>query len=288
MEILTQNAAEECVITLAGNMLDQHDIAELQQALECCLDQGQRVFRLDMANVGTVEATGIKAFVSALDKVRERNASISLAAVPEHLEDLIAAVNAVRRFGEAVTAFIDTDDTVTAPDALSTVQPAQLSGDTVSCTSSTTIEITSTDAQIAEGARKLEAFLEQLDVDSCTAFAVRVAFTEAVGNAVRHGNKADPSKCVVARCSANDKLIKLSISDEGCGFDCAGAMQSLVDPVRDRSRGLHLMNSLMDEVSYNEAGNVVSMIKSRTVAPPEEHGGNKHGEIVEQACEVAV
>jgi len=310
MQILTKSAAGECVITLAGNMLSRQDVIELQQALERCIEQGQRVFRFDMANVGTVETAGVTAFVSVLDRAREHNATISLAPVPEHLQDLIASVNTGSRPVEAGVTADDTlnagntentgdtiaresadstGDTATIPDSLSTVQPPQESGEMMSWTSSTTIEMTSTDAQIAGGARKLAAFLERLDIDSRTAFAVRVAFIEAVGNAIRHGNNADASKCVVARCMANDKLVKLSVSDEGSGFDCARAMESLADPLRDRSRGLHLMNLLMDEVSYNQTGNVVSMVKSRTIAAaPDEHGGNKHGEVIEQAYETAV
>ncbi len=53
------------------------------------------------------------------------------------------------------------------------------------------------------------------------------------------------------------------VRDEGRGFDVA-AMPKSSDPgalVQDGGRGLILMGTFMDEVTYNDAGNEVTMVK---------------------------
>jgi len=57
---------------------------------------------------------------------------------------------------------------------------------------------------------------------------------------------------------------KFTIRDEGRGFDHKSffADESTSDSIdMDRGRGLRLMQSFMDEVAYNEAGNEVTLVK---------------------------
>jgi serine/threonine-protein kinase RsbW len=90
-----------------------------------------------------------------------------------------------------------------------------------------------------------------------------VALDEALANAIRHGNKNDPSKCVRVRANISTREARFTISDEGAGFDIA-AVPDPCDPanlLKPSGRGVMLIHHIMDDVSYNERGNEVTMVK---------------------------
>ena len=94
--------------------------------------------------------------------------------------------------------------------------------------------------------------------------AVEVALTEALANAVIHGNRENPYKTVVVVCRcAMDGEVSITVRDEGEGF----SSRSLPDPTdlkclpRNRGRGIYLMQALMDDVCFEEGGRVVRMRK---------------------------
>jgi serine/threonine-protein kinase RsbW len=91
--------------------------------------------------------------------------------------------------------------------------------------------------------------------------ALLVAVTEAVNNGMIHGNKNDKTKHVTITCSLHKKLLTVTITDEGAGF----APEALPNPLHDENllraggRGVFLMKTLMESVTFNEAGNQVTM-----------------------------
>ena len=90
---------------------------------------------------------------------------------------------------------------------------------------------------------------------------VRLCLDEALVNAIRHGNKRDPHKHVTVRLYSDGGMWAVEIEDEGDGF----TSDDLPDPDDPESlyleggRGVLLINSYMDEVSYHRRGNVVVM-----------------------------
>lgn len=71
----------------------------------------------------------------------------------------------------------------------------------------------------------------------------------------------------LVRISLTRDEARFTVRDEGPGFDVAPVARS-DDPAaitREGGRGLVLMRTFMDEVSYNAAGNEVTMIKRRTL-----------------------
>jgi len=144
----------------------------------------------------------------------------------------------------------------------------------------TVIELSSTERDVTDAVRRFDSFIENLQVDSNTTFNLQVAFHEALSNAVQHGNKADPSKCVVAECVANDRMMRICVADEGEGFNPKAVAEMATDPYRERGRGLFLISNLMDEVSYNEKGNAISMVKFRLQPASEQQDGNDHCKVL--------
>jgi serine/threonine-protein kinase RsbW len=90
-----------------------------------------------------------------------------------------------------------------------------------------------------------------------------VALDEAFVNAVKHGNKNDPTKLVRVGAELSATEASFTIEDEGEGFD----VQTIPDPCdpsnlfKSSGRGVLLMYNIMDEVEYNAQGNRVKMIK---------------------------
>jgi serine/threonine-protein kinase RsbW len=94
--------------------------------------------------------------------------------------------------------------------------------------------------------------------------AVELALSEALSNAVIHGNQLDAHKLVHVRCSCKvGNGISLIVSDQGQGFDAS----TIPDPAAvenleaERGRGIHLMKWAMDEVSFKRRGTEVHMCK---------------------------
>jgi serine/threonine-protein kinase RsbW len=90
-----------------------------------------------------------------------------------------------------------------------------------------------------------------------------VALDEAFVNAVKHGNRSDPSKLlrVTAELSAHEAIF--TVEDEGEGFDVT-AIPDPRDPAnlfKSNGRGVLLIYNIMDEVEYSERGTRLKMVK---------------------------
>lgn len=97
-------------------------------------------------------------------------------------------------------------------------------------------------------------------------FGVHLSVEEALVNAIKHGNRYDPDKCVAISCWVSPSRMRIKIRDQGEGFDPA----DVPDPTADENlempsgRGLMLMRNFMTEVKFCERGNSVHMEKHRS------------------------
>jgi serine/threonine-protein kinase RsbW len=88
---------------------------------------------------------------------------------------------------------------------------------------------------------------------------ILVALTEAVNNAIYHGNQADPKKLIDISFRSKKEAISFIIKDQGTGFDHT----QLPDPTdpehidQPNGRGVFLMRNLADKVEFEEKGSKV-------------------------------
>ena len=93
---------------------------------------------------------------------------------------------------------------------------------------------------------------------------ILIALTEAVNNAILHGNKEDKSKKVTISLVSNhpEKQLVFQISDDGSGFNYS----ELPDPTAPENilklggRGVFLMRQLSDEVEFMDNGSTVQIL----------------------------
>lgn len=101
--------------------------------------------------------------------------------------------------------------------------------------------------------------------DKCL-FAIKIAVEEALVNAIKHGNKGDKSKHVTIEATISALEAEITIEDEGPGFH----RRDVPDPLAEENiekpsgRGILLIESYMTNVSWDNGGRRVRMIKRRT------------------------
>lgn len=90
---------------------------------------------------------------------------------------------------------------------------------------------------------------------------VKLVLTEALANALHHGNGDDPAKRIMIESEITEDFIEVAVQDEGQGFDPAGVPDPTLPENLEKpsGRGLLLMRTFMDEVAFNEKGNRVTM-----------------------------
>ena len=94
---------------------------------------------------------------------------------------------------------------------------------------------------------------------------IEMALHEALANAVIHGNEKNSCKRIYVECRCYmDGEVSITVRDEGQGFNS----EEVTNPTTPENllcthgRGIYLMKTLMDEVSFEDGGAVVRMRKN--------------------------
>ncbi len=119
---------------------------------------------------------------------------------------------------------------------------------------------------IKENVSVVESFIEnvgeKIRIEEAIYGNVLVSVTEAVNNAIVHGNKEDKNKKVRLGIKQNKKSVRFIVEDEGMGFD----HNTLPDPTNPKNiekvkgRGIFLIKSLSDKTTFKQGGRVVEML----------------------------
>ena len=121
-------------------------------------------------------------------------------------------------------------------------------------------------SSIKENVAVVESFIEnageKIKIKESVYGNVLVSVTEAVNNAIVHGNKEDKEKKVKIKLKENKKSIRFVVEDEGGGFD----HKNLPDPTspenidKIKGRGIFLIKNLADKAKFKDGGRVVDML----------------------------
>jgi serine/threonine-protein kinase RsbW len=109
---------------------------------------------------------------------------------------------------------------------------------------------------------KIMAVIKEMGCAAGREFAIELALTEALANAIKHGSSNDPSKQIQC-CVACDHMrgMLIVVRDPGPGFDPASIPSPIVGQnlFATGGRGIYLINQLMDEVRFEKGGTEIHM-----------------------------
>jgi serine/threonine-protein kinase RsbW len=100
---------------------------------------------------------------------------------------------------------------------------------------------------------------EQMNIGEEKFGNILLAVTEAVNNAIEHGNQNNPEKTVQISYTSSPQEVIFTVSDQGQGFD----LKQVPDPTQPESkdpeagRGIFVMKHLADKMEFVDKGNKV-------------------------------
>lgn len=113
-----------------------------------------------------------------------------------------------------------------------------------------------------EELNRLEPFVQMLkewaDFSEEDSNRIMLTLSEAVNNAIIHGNKENPDKQVQikTRLNRSDQVLKISVEDEGEGFN----PDEIPDPLKEENllneggRGIYLIKQYADNTQFLDSG----------------------------------
>jgi serine/threonine-protein kinase RsbW len=107
----------------------------------------------------------------------------------------------------------------------------------------------------------IEEIADKYNISEDTFANMMTCLSEAVNNAIVHGNKLDPNKIVIVNADVEEKRTIWTITDEGDGFD----YNHLADPTAPENlenltgRGVFIIKHLADQCIFNAKGNEVEL-----------------------------
>lgn len=113
-----------------------------------------------------------------------------------------------------------------------------------------------------EEAEKVPDFVDDIQLEASLnddeASNFKLLLSEAVDNAIQHGNEYDPDKNVGVEITISKSEIRACVTNEGKGFDPETAVSS--DPLAEENllntsgRGLFLLEQLSDFMEFKDEG----------------------------------
>ena len=123
------------------------------------------------------------------------------------------------------------------------------------------IQLPSTKESILEIEQLIDSFCETREVTQDCYGNMLIALTEAVNNAIQHGNGYKKEKLVEIEYEVLDDEILFTVKDEGNGFD----FDKIPDPtlpeniLKTSGRGVFLMQNLDDKFAFENNGSIVKL-----------------------------
>jgi len=118
-------------------------------------------------------------------------------------------------------------------------------------------------AVVQKTSEEVLSFLKPVPLGEAALFDIRLCLEEALINAMKYGNALKKEVPVELDVEASDKEVRITVKDQGPGFDVK-RLEDCTDEknlYRNHGRGVYLIHQLMDEVRYNDTGNTLLMVK---------------------------
>ena len=127
------------------------------------------------------------------------------------------------------------------------------------CSNCEKLIIKSNEKEIIKVENALYQYFKQKNIPFNNFNKVLLCISEAIINAIHHGNKNDISKNVVISIIYDEDSICAEIKEEGKGFDfnCINDPTKMEYIKKESGRGLHIIKSLCDKLEFKDQGSSV-------------------------------
>ena len=111
-----------------------------------------------------------------------------------------------------------------------------------------------------------QSYFSRCTEDEDLVHKIMLLTSEAVTNAIKHGNALDESKSVVLEFRCGITLLEVWVEDEGEGYERSQVADPLAENhlLAEGGRGIFLIEELADEVRYGKNGRRIGMIFDRS------------------------
>jgi anti-sigma regulatory factor (Ser/Thr protein kinase) len=124
-------------------------------------------------------------------------------------------------------------------------------------------EVPPTESGIVAARTILMALLRRKGLRDAHCHSLELSVQEALVNALVHGIREKGGRRITLSCEADDARVRVTVQDDGPGFDWAQAWAGRADREAPRAnpggRGLLLVRALMTRVVFNHSGNCIMM-----------------------------
>ncbi|MDG5813815.1 SpoIIE family protein phosphatase [Chitinispirillales bacterium ANBcel5] len=238
--------------TLIGHSAIKNEVSYREKIIR--LDKGDKLLLYTDGLSETIDTTG-RPYSSQLEKIVQHSAKLDVRSI---VECILSDFN---RFKDSSAR---KDDIAIAAIELCEPEAQVLDSGFIPADEPDMVIIHSY-GQIQEVASVVLRKMDEADFADSVIKRTKVCIYELLNNAIKHGNRNDLSKKVYMLYKVDRYSLRLSVSDEGKGFD----YRDLPNPLkpenlaRNHGRGIFLIKKYMDEVQFNRAGNRVFVKKFR-------------------------
>ena len=123
------------------------------------------------------------------------------------------------------------------------------------------LEVLSNEDNLLQVENFIDQIVDEFNIKPEVYGKINVAVTEAVKNAIIHGNKLQLQKKVVISCEISKRKLNICVKDEGNGFDYKKTPDpsELSDDDEESGQGIYLMKYLSDQIEFKQKGSVVCL-----------------------------
>jgi len=118
-----------------------------------------------------------------------------------------------------------------------------------------------------ESSLKLNDFVDQLlepIKNTKSSYLIKLGLHEALVNAVKHGNKLDPTKNIRVRRIITPNWCVWQIQDQGNGLEIKKRNYELPKKINSvNGRGLYIINECFDDIRWSSKGNRLQLALKR-------------------------
>ena len=107
----------------------------------------------------------------------------------------------------------------------------------------------------------LQTLLKKGLIQENEKFNIDLVLRESINNAILHGNRTDIRKKVILKVFHNSHYIKITIQDQGLGFDWHSREIVELSDSETHGRGLFIIKLYSDKYYYNSKGNKLTLFK---------------------------